>query len=277
MTPDPTSLCPSEVNLPLSWLSGQVVPAGHQRESGRDEATATASRDFEYFINTDVHYYLAMVEQSDMPAKAPAVPTRMDRRKARTRAALIAAAQQLLADGRVEVSIQEITETADVGFGSFYNHFSDKAELWDTAVVDTLRQHGDLVAAVSAHLTDPAEVFCVGMRLTGRLQRQFPEMARVLLNSGPQYLLADEGLAPMALRGIKAAMASGRFDVENAELALVMAGGTMLGLLKLLDARPEADAGALADECAARVLRGFGVSRADAKKVASRPLPDLPS
>ena len=43
---------------------------------------------------------------------------RLDRRKARTRAALVAAARQLLTHSDpAEVSIQEITDLADVGFG----------------------------------------------------------------------------------------------------------------------------------------------------------------
>ena len=51
-------------------------------------------------------------------------PSRLDRRKARTRSALIAAAREMLASrDPAEVTIQEITEAADVGFGSFYNHF----------------------------------------------------------------------------------------------------------------------------------------------------------
>ena len=54
-------------------------------------------------------------------ASAPKV-SRLDRRKARTRQALIDAAVQLIAEGRGDrASIQEITEEADIGFGSFYN------------------------------------------------------------------------------------------------------------------------------------------------------------
>jgi AcrR family transcriptional regulator len=217
-----------------------------------------------------------MPKQSAAEVQAPELPTRVDRRKARTRSALIGAAQALLAEGRVEVSIQEITDRADVGFGSFYNHFADKAELWDAAIIDTLRQHGDFVAAVTADLADPAEVFSVGLRVTGRLPRQFPQLAQVLANSGTKYLLSDEGLAPQALRDIRAAVATGRFDVEDAELALAMTGGSLLGLLQLLDSRPDADAEQLADEFATRVLRSCGLSRADAKKLVSRPLPQLP-
>ena len=48
--------------------------------------------------------------------------SRLDRRKARTRQALIDAAVRLIAEGRGErASIAEITEEADIGFGSFHN------------------------------------------------------------------------------------------------------------------------------------------------------------
>ena len=56
--------------------------------------------------------------------------SRVERRKAQTRQKLITAARAMLAsDTAAQASIQEITDTADVGFGSFYNHFSSKAEL----------------------------------------------------------------------------------------------------------------------------------------------------
>ena len=76
-------------------------------------------------------------------------PNRLDRRKARTRAALIRAAQSFLAAGKPEVAILEITQAADVGLGSFYNHFDSKDELFRAAVDDAL----DLLAAVLDQLT----------------------------------------------------------------------------------------------------------------------------
>jgi hypothetical protein len=56
--------------------------------------------------------------QEDAPA---GVATRLDRRKARTRQALIEAAQALLAEGRSNAPVSVITEAADLGIGSFYN------------------------------------------------------------------------------------------------------------------------------------------------------------
>ena len=70
-------------------------------------------------------------------------PTRLDRRKARTRQALIDAAVRLIAEGRGErASIQEITEAADIGFGSFYNHFESKEQLFETASSEVLERWG---------------------------------------------------------------------------------------------------------------------------------------
>ena len=61
---------------------------------------------------------------------APRV-SRLDRRKARTRQAMIDAAVRLIAEGRGDrASIAEITEEADIGFGSFYNHFDSKEQLF---------------------------------------------------------------------------------------------------------------------------------------------------
>jgi len=210
---------------------------------------------------------------------AAAVPARRpDPRRARTRAALVSAAQRLLAEGRVEVSIQEITDTAGVGFGSFYNHFDDKGGLWEAAVAETLRAHGDIVEALTRGIDDPAEVFCVGLRLTGRLQRSSPQLARVLLHTGMPALMADEGgLVDHARRDLTTAIDSGRFDITDVDLALHITAGSLLGLITLLDAHPDLDAGPLADQYAVRILRGFGLSKSEAARLASRPLPDITS
>src|SRR5689334_24205499 len=110
---------------------------------------------------------------------------RLDRRKARTRAALVAAARELLASrDAAEVSIQEITDAADVGFGSFYNHFETKEDLFRAAVASTVEEWALFRDEAVAALDDPAEVFAASFRMAGRLQRQAPELARALLNSG---------------------------------------------------------------------------------------------
>lgn len=211
-----------------------------------------------------------------MTQQLPA-PTRVDRRRQRTRAALLAAATQFLADGHSNVSIQQITDAADVGFGSFYNHFESKEALFEAAVEDVLERYAALRDDLVAEYDDPAEVFAVSFRMTGRLQRQLPELVRVLLNEGVSILNRSSGLAPRARADIQAAVEAGRFDIENAQLGLMAAGGALLGLLKLLDTDPDADAEALTDQMTARVLRAFGMSKREAEKLCARPMPPQPA
>jgi AcrR family transcriptional regulator len=57
-------------------------------------------------------------------------PDRHARRREHTRARLLRAARTLFArQGIDKTRINEITEEADVGFGSFYNHFESKAAI----------------------------------------------------------------------------------------------------------------------------------------------------
>ncbi|MGW0211508.1 TetR/AcrR family transcriptional regulator [Streptomyces sp. NPDC003233] len=204
-------------------------------------------------------------------------PNRVDRRKARTRASLIAAAQRCLAEqGRTEVSIQEITEAADVGFGSFYNHFTSKDELFDAAVALTLEEHGALLESVVGDLKDPAEIFAASVRLTCRLQRTHTQIARILVRTGMPYLTSDSGLAPQAMRDLRAAAENGRLDIDDPRTSVAMVGGALLGVLHLLETRPDLDAEHVADQLAFRLLRMFGMTRAEAQEIATRPLPSLP-
>ncbi|MGK8522681.1 TetR/AcrR family transcriptional regulator [Nocardia asteroides] len=206
----------------------------------------------------------------------PVARTRTDRRRERTRNALLGAARKFLSEGRSAVSIQEITDAADVGFGSFYNHFDSKEQLFDEAVRSALQVYSEMRDDIVARYDDPAEIFAVSFRMTGRLQRRIPEMVRVVLNSGMGIMLRDEGLAPRARRDIRAAQEAGRFEPMDPGLAVMAAGGALLGLLQLLDADPDADADALSDEMTYRMLRMFGMNKRTAQRLSSGPLPEPP-
>ncbi len=200
---------------------------------------------------------------------------RLDRRKARTRAALIGAAQTLIAQGRTNVPILEITQAADVGLGSFYNHFETKEQLFEAAVEAVMDAYGRLLDDLTADIEDPAEVFACSFRLTGRLHRREPELSRVLLNNALRLLSADDGLAPRARRDIAAATKAGRFDVEDLDVAVTMAAGALLTLGQLLHDQPDRDVEETTDRVAENLLRMFGTSRQQARRICSLPLPDV--
>ncbi|OBH43586.1 TetR family transcriptional regulator [Mycobacterium mantenii] len=201
-------------------------------------------------------------------------PNRLERRKQRTRAALVKAAQRLIAEGKVNVPVLEITQAADVGMGSFYNHFDSKEQLFDAAVADVLDAYGAMLDRLTESIEDPAETFAISFRLTGRLFRRRPQESQILLANGLALLSSTDGLAPRALRDIKAGVAAGRFDVDDPELALAMAGGALMGLGNLLRDDPDRDDASAADVVTENVLRLFGVGAAEAHAICQRPLPD---
>jgi AcrR family transcriptional regulator len=201
---------------------------------------------------------------------------RLERRKQRTRTALIRAAQTLIAQGRLNVPVLEITQLADVGMGSFYNHFDSKEQLFEAAVADVLDSYGALLDTLTAQMEDPAEIFAASFRLTGRFFRRRPDESRILLANWGALMTSDRGLAPRALRDIKAAVAAGRFHLADPELALATSAGILLGVGALLQSDPGRDGGATADAVTEDLLRMFGMSAQAARAVCARPLPEVP-
>ncbi|HEX4558193.1 MAG TPA: TetR/AcrR family transcriptional regulator [Mycobacterium sp.] len=210
-----------------------------------------------------------------MTEQPEASVNRLERRKQRTRAALIKAAQSFIAAGKVNVPVLEITQAADVGMGSFYNHFDSKEQLFDAAVAEVLDAHGALLDELTASIDDPAETFACSYRLTGRLFRRRPEVSQIFLANGVALLASDRGLAPRAQRDIEAATRAGRFRVDDPALALAIAGGALLGLGNLLRNQPDRDDAETADAVTEDVLRLFGMPADEAREICRRPLPDL--
>lgn len=210
-----------------------------------------------------------MTEASGAPVN------RLARRKQRTRAALIKAAQTFIAAGKVNVPVLEITQAADVGMGSFYNHFESKEQLFEAAVAEVLDAHGALLDHLTSSIEDPAEMFACSFRLTGRLFRRRPQESQILLANGTRLLSSEIGLAPRALRDIQAGVKAGRFTVDDPDLALSVAGGALLGLGNLLRNQPDRDDAAASDSVTEDVLRLFGLPADEAREICRRTLPDL--
>ena len=202
-------------------------------------------------------------------------PNRLDRRKARTRGALIAAAREMLASrDPAEVSIQEITEAADVGFGSFYNHFDSKAELFDAARAEAMEELGQLLDDVTRNIDDPAQVFATAVRITARLPKTHPQLAKIVLRTGLPYLTSEQGLTPRALRDLQQAKRAGRFAIDDSHVALACTGGALLGVLQLTSTQGKPPAiDRAADELAVNLLRMFGVPHDEARTIACAKLP----
>ncbi|ACC72677.1 transcriptional regulator, TetR family [Paraburkholderia phymatum STM815] len=209
------------------------------------------------------------------------------RRKRETRARLLDAALRLMAEKGMEgVAINEITEAADVGFGSFYNHFESKEAIYTTLVDNVFEEFADMLDRLASGIADPAEVISVSVRHTVLRARRDPVWGRFLIREGFSAQMISRGLGQRLLRDIGNGIAAKRFVVADPFIGFLAVGGTVLSAIaaELNFVAPGAPAAGVLEEygfsgehfperTAAMLLQTLGLKRAEAEKVAARPLP----
>jgi AcrR family transcriptional regulator len=199
---------------------------------------------------------------------------RVERRKARTRANLLAAARHLFADRGVErTTIAEIAEHADIAIGSFYNYFSTKNGLLDVLIEEVLSEQLRLLQLRQAQVSDPAEKISIAHRHLVRVVRTDSDWAWLFVRLEFPRRVAWSVLGDAARRDLHAGIRAGRFRVTNPTLALKASGGA---LSAVIHAQLVGEGSTNADsEHAEGVLRSFGLDPVEAAVVARRPLPDV--
>jgi AcrR family transcriptional regulator len=197
---------------------------------------------------------------------------RVDRRRARTRAALLEAGRSLLAHREVEgVSIDEIVAAADVAKGSFYNHFADKDVFAREIGAAVRRQAEAAIARENAGIEDPALRLAQALCVFVRFAIEHRESAQVLwrLNSGATMADApiNRGLRDEVILAAKSA-ALADFDVETGVL-LVM-GTIIIALRHVLEQRVVTPPPVIAARMSAGMLRALGFTARRAQKLAAK-------
>jgi AcrR family transcriptional regulator len=187
----------------------------------------------------------------------------------------VEAARELFARQGVDATrINEITERADVGFGSFYNHFADKDEIVEAVLRESTEAQGALVDALTGGLDDPAEVVAVAHRHFVRLARQDPTWGWLLVRLDVSHRLMTDALGHRALRDLERGIEAGRFEVPDPALALNATGGALLGVMRaVLDGHLDERVDELHAE---GILRMLGLAPDEAAEVSRRPLPERP-
>jgi AcrR family transcriptional regulator len=205
--------------------------------------------------------------------------TRTAQRQRRTRTQLLAAGHEQMSRVGVDATtIIEITELADVGFGTFYNYFDSKealaADVLD-CVIDNLGRRNDLVTSELGE-SDPVRIVANSVRLVSREMLRDPMWRSWVANAG---LLVDrmrEGFRPYGHRDFHAAMRRGKFaligdDVEFAwgYLNWLIVGGVS----DILSGRHDASAERQTGEA---ILRVLGVPPDEAEAATRTDLPPYP-
>lgn len=206
------------------------------------------------------------------------------RRRRETREKLLDAAFQLMAEKGVDgVAINEITETADVGIGSFYNHFESKEAVYAALMDLVFEEFGDALDRLVADVEDPAEVIAISVRHTLLRARREPRWGRFLVREGLSARVLSRGLGVRLLRDIQKGVSKGRFQLTDPLMSFISFGG---GVLAAIAASIEIEgprsaefallglaANELPERAVSNLLFSLGIPAEEARQIAQRALP----
>lgn len=197
--------------------------------------------------------------------------TRTQRRRAGTRARIVAAAERLMRERGVEaVTVQDITDAADIGHGTFYLHFKTKGEVLRPVIeqlADRLHQRVDHWTHGSE---DPAFRLATGIRFAVRSIAEDPLWNWYVFQSGTPFRRLAEGMGAPPVEDMKRGVASGRFSVSDLRATWSFVDGALIGVISALN-RGVLDDDA-AETTAELVLRSLGIAMDEAALLAHEPL-----
>lgn len=208
---------------------------------------------------------------------AQAQDLRTDRRRARTRAALLEAGQNLFAAQPVDaVSIDDIVLAADVAKGSFYNHFADKDALAREVAVQVRAEVEAQVDLANAGVTNPAMRMARAQAVVIRFAVREPQRVRAMTRLFAGATLPN---APMN-RGVRAdietGLAAGSFRDLTVETGVLMAMGVAtIAVSRVLEPGGATPAETLARDLIFGLLRGLGVKDAAAHAASLTAVSDI--
>jgi AcrR family transcriptional regulator len=206
---------------------------------------------------------------------SPPPTGRRERKAEETRRRILGAAQNQMSIGGPEsVTIQSVTEGADIGQGTFYNYFKSRDELVDAVIRDVVENMGRRLDALTRDMSDPTEIYSFSLRHLMHTAVSDPVWGWFMVRLGIAQDGLLEALGPRASRDIKIGIDSGRFILNDVSLASAMTFGSMLAVMHdYLDGDRREDP---SSEYAAMLLRMVGISPDEAEEISRRPLPPLP-
>jgi AcrR family transcriptional regulator len=203
-------------------------------------------------------------QNSAGPARRP------DRRRLRTRAALLSAGRALLATRDIDgISIDEIVAAADVAKGSFYNHFGDKDAFAREIGGAVRRQVEQAVVLANAGVSDTPLRLARGLCVYLRFAIEHRDSAKVLWRLNAGSTMPDAPINRELTRDLTQGIQSGRFSSVELETGLLLVMGTVvISMRHVLEERVSTPHAQIAANMGCGMLRALGVPRAEARRVA---------
>lgn len=212
-----------------------------------------------------------------MPTRKQPIPASAGRKSAyvaRNHAALLKAAQGVLAEIGPSASIDQFAEGAEVSVSTIYKHFENKEALIAAAFIAAFKDWENWTDSVLESSNDPLIELVNPMRLFLRLPKTHPHYAAMMARNMPEAPKYYSGTEAGLVMHVKELIKKKILVVENFEIRIRSISACLLaGLAEqiLNPATKESDA----DVTIEVILEILGISPAKAKKLANGPLPEL--
>lgn len=210
------------------------------------------------------------------PPRADAPLPRGMRSRMATRNKLIEAAHILMAEKGIDQStIEEITRTADVGFGTFYNHFESKEEIAKEVFAQRAAEIGAITDEISAREQDKAVAISHIQKMFLTKAVHDPVWGRFIVRAQDSHRQMNETFVLRASNDIKMAVKQKRFSVRCADTAAdITIAALISAMTRILEQRPSEQITIETIEC---LMRLYGIEPDEARQLAELPLPDYVS
>jgi AcrR family transcriptional regulator len=213
------------------------------------------------------------------PAEHPGADaplTRGERSRIATRTKLIEAAHALMAEKGFDLcTIEEITKRADVGFGSFYNHFASKEDIAKSVFAQRASEIRVITDEIAEREQDRsvAITYIQKMFLTKAVHDSV--WARFIVRAQDSHRQMNETFVISAANDIRIALEQKRFSITCVDTAAdITIAALISAMTRILEGGPSEQITVETVEC---LMRLYGVETTEARRLARLPLPEYVS
>ncbi len=167
-------------------------------------------------------------------------------------------------------TIAEITEEADLGFGTFYNHFASKEAIVDEVLASGLESVGGSLDRLTEGMEDPARILATAVRHLLAVADRDPVFAWFVLRAPNASAQLTQHFLHRAERDVGRGRKEGRFVIHDpTSLAIAILGMILEGTRAKLVGTATSS---IDEHLAAYALRLLGIDEAEAHELARAPL-----
>jgi AcrR family transcriptional regulator len=202
------------------------------------------------------------------------VRSRSERRREDTRRRLMKATYEIISQRGLEgLVIQDITEVADVGYGSFYNHFESKDAVVAAVIEASRKYSAEIHERISELASDRAEAFAMSLRMCLHHSRADKTWGWFLLRTVLSGGELRSGIGEDLKRAINACLKEGVFKHDDLDMAHEIVFGLLIfGTMKLVSADVPED---YPDKLVRTALKNLGLADEKINSALEEPLPNL--